>query len=123
MNQRSKLVVKYHIGVSPRTQKVNFYGWENPKVLILVSNDNRNPDGCQDVSCAAENMMLAAGSYGLGSVWLNPLMTLRNVSPVKEVLDGYGIPERHTVWASVAIGYPVADGVALAKRENVVRFV
>ena len=104
-------------------QKVNFYGWENPKVLILVSNDNRNPDGCQDASCAAENMMLAAGSYGLGSVWLNPLMTLRNVSPVKEVLDGYGIPERHTVWASVAIGYPVADGVALAKRENVVKFV
>ena len=57
------------------------------------------------------------------TMWLNPLMTLRNVSPVKEVLDGYGIPERHTVWASVAIGYPVADGVALAKRENVVRFV
>lgn len=67
--------------------------------------------------------MLAAVSYGLGSVWLNSLMALRNVSPVKEVLDGYGIPERHTVWDSVAIGYPVTEGVALAKRENVVRVV
>lgn len=117
------LTLKESAKTAAAEQKVNFYGWENPKVLILVSNDNRNPDGCQDASCAAENMMLAAGSYGLGSVWLNPLMTLRNVSPVKEVLDSYGIPERHTVWASVAIGYPVADGAALAKRENVVRFV
>ena len=50
------------------TNKAHFYGCENPKVLILVSNDKRNPDGCQDASCAAENMMLAATSYGLGSV-------------------------------------------------------
>ena len=121
--QEDICVLKETTKTAAAEQKVNFYGWENPKVLILVSNDNRNPNGCQDASCAAENMMLAAGSYGLGSVWLNPLMTLRNVSPVKEVLDGYGIPERHTVWASVAIGYPVADGVALAKRENVVKFV
>ena len=63
--------------------------------------------------------MLAASSYGIGSVWLNPLMTLRDASPVKELLDEYKIPERHTVWAAIALGYPVADGTALAKRENV----
>lgn len=91
--------------------------------MILVSNDNRNPDGCQDASCASENMMLAANSYGLGAVWLNPLMTLRNVLPVKALLDDYGIPENHTVWATIAIGYPVSNGAALAKRENVIHFV
>lgn len=105
-----------------KAKKVNFYGWENPKVLILISNDNRNQYGCQDASCAAENIMLAASSYGIGSVWLNPLMTLRDVSPVKELLDEYKIPERHTVWAAIALGYPVADGTALAKRENVIYF-
>lgn len=106
-----------------KAKKVNFYGWENPKVLILISNDNRNQYGCQDASCAAENIMLAASSYGIGSVWLNPLMTLRDVSPVKELLDEYKIPEKHTVWAAIALGYPVADGTALAKRENVIYFV
>ena len=106
-----------------KAKKVNFYGWENPKVLILISNDNRNQYGCQDASCAAENIMLAASSYGIGSVWLNPLMTLRDASPVKELLDEYKIPERHTVWAAIALGYPVADGTALAKRENVIYFV
>lgn len=103
--------------------KVHFYGFENPQVIILISNDNRNADGCQDASCAAENIMLAAESYGIGSVWLNPLMTLRGKEPVKSLLDRYGIPAGHTVWAAVALGYPVSEGVALQKKENVVFFV
>lgn len=101
---------------------VNFYGWENPQALILVSNDKRNADGCQDASCAAENMMLAAHSLGLGAVWLNPLMTLRDAAPVKEVLDGLGVPENHTVWCTLALGYPAAPGAALAKKTTVVSY-
>ena len=103
--------------------KVHFYGFNNPKVLILISNDKRNPDGCQDASCAAENILLAANSYGLGAVWLNPLMTLRNVEPVKEVLDKYKIPENHIIWASIALGYPLSDGAALVKKTDVVYYV
>lgn len=103
--------------------KVYFYGFENPQVIILISNDDRNANGCQDASCAAENIMLAAASYGIGSVWLNPLMTLRAEEPVKSLLDRYGIPAGHTVWAAVALGYPVNEGVALQKKENVVFFV
>ena len=61
-------------------------------------------------------MMLAAQSYGIGSVWLNPLMTLRNVEPVKALLDEFGIPGNHIVWASVALGYPVTEGVKLQKK-------
>lgn len=103
--------------------KVHFYGWENPKTLILISNDERNEDGCQDASCAAENMMLAATSFGLGSVWLNPLMKLRKVVPVKEILDGFGIPENHVVWATIALGYPASGGVMLQKNDKVIHFV
>lgn len=103
--------------------KVNFYGFENPKVVILVSNDERNPDGCQDASCAAENIMLAAHSYGIGSVWLNPLMTLRSEEPVKTVLDDFGIPAKHIVWAAIALGYPYSEGAVLKKREDVIKYI
>lgn len=103
--------------------KVYFYGFENPKVLVLVSNDNRNPYGCQDASAAAENMFLAAWSYGIGSVWLNPLMTLRSQEPVKSLLDSYGIPENHTVWCMAAFGYPAADGKLLAKKRDIVKYI
>lgn len=115
--------LKAAVRVAAEMRKVSIYGFENPQVLVLVSNDKRNPDGCQDASCAAENMMLAAGSYGIGSVWLNPLMTLRGTEPVKSLLDAYGIPENHAVWAMVAMGYAANEGTRVKKRENVVTFV
>jgi len=109
--------------IAAKAGKIHFYGFENPKVLVLVSNDNRNMDGCQDSSCAAQNIMLAAQSYGIGSVWLNPLMTLRNAEPVAGLLDSYGIPRNHTVWAAIALGYPVAEGTLLAKKKEVIHFI
>lgn len=102
---------------------VYVYGLNKPKVIVLVSNDNRNKYGCQDASCAAENMMLAAHSYGIGSVWLNPLMTLRDVNPVKSVLDDFGVPRNHTVWCMLALGYPEYAGKLLKKNDKVVNFV
>ena len=105
------------------SNKVNFYGWENPSAIILVSNDKRNPYGCQDASCASENIMVAAWSFGIGSVWLNPLMTLRDKEPVKSLLDRYDIPENHIVWSAVAMGYPITEGMKLKKNENVVTWI
>ena len=104
-------------------KNVYFYGFENPQTVILISNDRRNPNGCQDASCAAENIMLAATSYGIGSVWLNPLQTLRDCMPVKQVLDDFGISDKHIVWATVALGYPVNNGVLLQKNPDVVKYV
>ncbi len=122
-NEEDILELKEKTSVTAKQYKVHFYGWENPKVLILISNDIRNMDGCQDASCAAENIMLAASSYGIGSVWLNPLMTLRDKEPVKSLLDKYQIPEGHTVWATIALGYPISEGAMLQKKENVIHFI
>lgn len=106
-----------------KEHNVHCYGFENPACIILISNDERNRDGCQDASCAAENIFLAAQSYGIGSVWLNPLMTLRNEEPVKHILDEFGIPARHTVWCMAALGYPLEEGTLLAKKKDVVVYI
>ena len=108
---------------SAKKAKVYCYGFNNPACLILVSNDSRNHNSCQDASCAAENMLLAAHSYGLGAVWLNVLRTLRDVSPVKEVLDAYGVPENHNVWSMIAIGYPAEEPAGIKKKESVIHYV
>lgn len=109
--------------MTAQESKVYFYGFENPACLILISNDERNPYGCQDASCAAENIFLAAHSYGIGSVWLNPLMTLRNQEPVKGMLDELGIPANHKIWCMAALGYPLAEGALLAKKKDVVFYI
>jgi long-chain acyl-CoA synthetase len=102
---------------------VYFYGFNNPDALILVSNDVRNQDGIQDSSCAAQNIMLAAHSYGIGSVWINALMRLCDEPEIRPVLTSYGIPENHNVWAMIALGYPANQPNALAKKDNVVSWV
>lgn len=106
-----------------KVHHVYCYGFENPACIVIISNDERNRDGCQDASCAAENIFLAAHSYGIGSVWLNMLMTLREKEPVKQILDEFGIPNNHVVWCMAALGYPLEEGVLLAKREDVVHFI
>lgn len=106
-----------------KEKKVHFYGFESPKYLILVSNDRRNPDGIQDASCAAQNIMLAAHSYGIGSVWLNPLMTICDEPAIRHLLDSYHIPKEHIVWATIALGYPVEEGNMLAKKKDVITYI
>ncbi len=105
-----------------KARHIPVYGWENPKVLILVSNDDRNANGCQDASCAAENMLLAAHSYGLGAVWLNALRSLRHAKGVEAILDEFGIPAGHTVWSAVALGYPAGEGALLRKKDSVIEW-
>lgn len=100
--------------------KVYFYGFQNPQVIVLVSNDRRNPDGVQDSACAAQNIMLAAHSLGIGSVWINALMTLCDEPEVRALLREFQIPEQHIVWASIAMGYPKQQGKLLAKKQDVI---
>lgn len=99
-------------------QKKVCYGFENPRVLIVVSNDMRNPCSCQDASCASENMLLAAHSYGLGAVWLNPMLTICDEPEIRELLTELSVPGTHRVWSMIALGYPVADGVKLMPRKK-----
>lgn len=104
-------------------ENVYFYGYNNPNALILVSNDTRNRYGIQDSSCAAMNMMLAAHSLGIGTVWINVLMTICNEPEIRALLSEAGVPDEYNVWATIACGYPEKIPSALAKKENVVNWV
>lgn len=99
------------------------YGFKEPAVVVLVSNDVRNHDGCQDASAAAENLLLAAHALGLGGTWFNGLATLREVEPVAGLLDELGLPRRHVVWCAALLGWPQAIPAAPKRKPTVVRYV
>lgn len=119
-NQQKIEQLKEVVKKTAQEKGVYCYGFENPNCLILVSNDRRNPDGIQDASCAAENMMLASWSYGIGSVWLNPLRTLCDEKEIRALLETYQIPCEHIVWAILALGYPMEEGKKLAKKTDAI---
>lgn len=115
--------IKELVRETAKREKVYFYGFNNPAALILVSNDRRNHYAVQDASCAAQNIMLAAHSLGLGSVWLNPLMTICDEPEIRELLRSFEVPDTHIVWAMLALGYPAQEGKLLAKRQDAVRWM
>lgn len=104
-------------------RKTSFRGFNNPPLLILISNDRRNKDGIQDVGVAAENIMIAAESYGLGGVWLNPLMDISDEPLIRERLESYKIPASHIVWAVMAIGWPAEEEPEFFRKPNEVFYV
>lgn len=104
-------------------KKVRVSGFENPAALILISNDIRNQNGVKDASCAAENMMLAANAYGIGSVWINALSTMCDDETIRHQLQAWEIPDRHQVYAMIALGYPEGEVKSPKRNLNVIHYV
>ncbi len=92
--------------------------FHNAPVLVLIFSapDAYSPQ--YDCALAAENMMLAARSLGIGSCWIGFGMPLGND---KEVLDELKVPEGHKLMAPLIFGYPVKDiQTAPTRKEDVV---
>ncbi len=104
-------------------EKTSFHGFGEPPLMILISNERRNKDGIQDAACAAENIMIACHSLGLGSVWLNPLMNICDTAEIRERLDQYGIPRSYIVWAALAIGYPSGKIPDFVRKEESIIYI
>ena len=64
-----------------------------PAAIVIVSHVKESPWGKQDDSCAMENMMLAATSLGIGSVWINQLEGICDDARIRAQLDAFDIPE------------------------------
>lgn len=86
--------------------KYNFYG---AKTLIILSNDKDSPWGRDDNACAMQNIMLAAHSLDIGSVWINQLTGNCEVPEIREVLTRIGVPENHVIYGLVALGYSKSE--------------
>jgi nitroreductase len=73
---------------------------EAPLVIVACGDTKASPDWCYiDVAIAAENIVLAATSEGLGTCWIGSF----DEGQVKKLLK---IPENFTVVALLAVGYP-----------------
>ncbi|MEW9096564.1 MAG: nitroreductase family protein [Clostridiaceae bacterium] len=74
--------------------------------IVLVANSNNfkfAADWQQDMSAAAQNILLEATHLRLGAVWLG----ISSVeSAVDYVKDMYGLPDYIKPFALIAIGYP-----------------
>ncbi|WP_410507031.1 nitroreductase [Methanosarcina hadiensis] len=84
-------------------------------ILVFASPDVIDENDC---ALAAENMMLAAHSLGIGSCWIGLAAGLDND---KEFLKEVGVPEGHKLIAPLIFGYPAKESrKAPARNEDVI---
>ncbi len=93
-------------------------------VLVILTNRREYGNAMADCAAAAQNMLLAAHSLGIGSCWINQLRWLRDTPEVIEKLAGWGIPEEEFVCAAVALGHPASPaGEPLPRKGNPVAYI
>lgn len=92
----------------------NFNVFYNAGTLILVCGKAANPMAQADCWLAAENLMLAACSMGLGSCVIGSASEALNTQQVKTQL---GIPEYMQVVAPIIVGIPESENKPTPRKE------
>jgi nitroreductase len=90
-----------------------FYG-ATALVLVFAAPHALTPN--EDGSLAAENMMLAASSLGVGSCWIGFALPL---GQCPEILTELDVPKDHKLIAPIIFGYPRKKDMAPAQRMEV----
>ena len=83
-------------------------------VLLTILAKPEGPFPACDCNLAAQNVMLAAHSIGLGSCWIGFAQMSLNRPELKEQL---GIPKEYTIAAPLVIGHPAKTSPDIIKRE------
>ena len=90
-----------------------FYG--APTILVVLANRAR-PTYIYDGSCTMDNMLNAANSLGLGSIWVHRAREVFNTPQWKEWLASIGVEGDYEGIGNCCIGY--ADIEATAAERN-----
>ncbi|MCF6408497.1 nitroreductase family protein [Pseudalkalibacillus salsuginis] len=76
-------------------------------VLIMEPSNNEKVVWLEEIAacaCAAQNMMLAAHSLGLGSIWRTGQPTYK-----QKMKDRFGVSEKGHLMGFLYVGYPAAE--------------
>ena len=75
----------------------------NAPLMVIILGNNKAPTAAYDCSMAAQTMMLAAHSIGIGSCWIGGVQrALMDEKIMKEL----GVPEGYIIVAPLIFGYP-----------------
>lgn len=93
--------------------------------LVIVSGNEQAPISVEaDCAAAAQNLLIAAESIGLGSCWIFFVLLAFQSSQGSELLKELKIPEGYRPYYTAVIGYKEAVAVSLPDRDtNVITYI
>ena len=84
----------------------NFY---HAPTAVLLSYETADENAGLNCGAAVENMLLAARSFGVASVFLGSLGFLFTTEEAEELKKQCGITENYSYCCAVALGYPSGE--------------
>jgi nitroreductase len=100
----------------------DLFFYDAPLLVIVCAKPKRF--SLQDCSLAAENMMLAARSLGIGSCWIGFADLVINKN--RNLMSRLGVPKGYRIMAHLIFGYPVSfPGKPYPRKEeaNIVKWI
>ncbi|MFP4497078.1 MAG: nitroreductase family protein [Vulcanimicrobiota bacterium] len=88
--------------LSERARDGNFHVFYHAPTVIVVSGQKDNYYSLVDCSAAAQNMMVAAESLGIGTCWIG---LIRYFLSLEEEVEKLKIPEGYEPFFAVCFGY------------------
>ena len=92
----------------------NFDIFYDSSTLIIIYSTSGGTQTAINCSLAAENLMLAAHSQGLGTCWIGFSVAFLNSDEFKKE---HGIPDQYTAIAPIVVGYPSYQPESYARKE------
>jgi nitroreductase len=92
----------------------------NAPAIVIISAATRDRWNTEDCALAAQNLMLAAYTEGLGSCWIGMVQDYLNTDAGKALL---GLPAECVPVAPIILGYPVAFPKPLPRNEPEIRWI
>jgi nitroreductase len=87
--------------------------------LVIISGDSRSPVPLDsDCAAAAQNMLLAAESLGLGSCWIYFVLMAFDSPEGNELRGELKIPEGYRPYCSAVLGYKQGEAPAAPERKS-----
>jgi nitroreductase len=98
----------------------SFHIFYHASALILISGTAQSPWVGADCALAAENLMLAAYSEGLGTCWIGFAQGFLNTSDGKSAL---GLPATSVPVAPIIVGHPKSKVAPVPRKEPEIRWI
>ncbi|MCR3921760.1 MAG: nitroreductase family protein [Firmicutes bacterium] len=106
-----------HARYQKMARNENFQLFYNAPTLIIVSGDEQAIAPQADCAAATQNILLAAESLGIGSCWINMVMSLLHSEEGEPWIDKLGIPTGYRPLYSIALGYKQKDTHTIPARK------
>jgi len=103
-----------------RLEDPTFQIFYHAPVLIVISGAGPSRWVVEDCTLAAENLMLAACSMGLGTCWIGFAQGYLNTTEGKGLI---GLPASSVVVAPIIVGHPQAASRATPRAQPTVRWI